>query len=186
MDHHLANYSLQAMQHAKLVAKAKPQRRTKLIGLKLKQPLLYALGRPTPTALQASHHHANIGLRQRCYKQHVEKMRKSSEAPIKPMSLHEKRKRACAEYISKCEATQCHAIGTCIAEVGGGAGTMPPLCVRAMEDASCPLNTCTQKMWELILDLESFTDRNHNFIWRDMSAVHGTKRMRTRTKHLRF
>ena len=186
MDHHLANYSLQAMQHAKLVAKAKPQRRTKLIGLKLKQPLLYALGRPTPTALQASHHHANIGLQQRCYKQHVEKMRKSSEAPIKPMSLHEKRKRACAEYISNCEATQCQAIGTCIAEVGGGAGTMPPLCVRAMEDASCPLNTCTQKMWELILDLESFTDRNHNFIWRDMSAVHGTKRMRTRTKHFKY
>ena len=105
---------------------------------------------------------------------------------MKPMSLYDKRKGACAEYISKCEATQGHGVGTHIAEVGGGASTMSPLRARAMElDAGPTLKTCKQ-LWELTQDLESITDRNHNFIWRDMSAVHGTKRMRTRTKHFKY
>jgi len=180
------HYSLQAMQNAKSAIKAKPQQRTLWTELKQKPPQFYALGPPKPAALQARRHHVNICLQQRNYKQYLQKLETSGKAQMKPMSLYHKRKRVCAEYISKCEATQGHGVGTHVTEVGRGASTMIPLGVREMElDARPPLKTC-KKMWELVKDLESITDVNYNFIWRDMSAGYSTKRMRTRTKHFKY
>ena len=174
------------MQNAKSAIKAKPQQRTLWTELKQKPPQFYALGPPKPAALQARRHHVNICLQQRNYKQYLQKLGTSGKAQMKQMSLYHKRKRVCAEYISKCEATQGHGVGTHVTEVGRGASTMIPLGVREMElDARPPLKTC-KKMWELVKDLESITDVNYNFIWRDMSAGYSTKRMRTRTKHFKY
>ena len=68
---------------------------------KIQLPPLITIQRPTHVPLQVSSRHPAIGLQQRCYKHHVQKM-KVVHQPLEILSLYDKGKRACEEYMSKC------------------------------------------------------------------------------------
>lgn len=164
------------------------QRIPKLAHLKqnfLHSPLV-VLSRPKHIALQAGHRYPNIGLRQSCYKQHIDKLKLMDRAPV--LSPYHKRKRACVEYMSKHKEA---ATGGAH-KVGGLSGQMlnkleremvpshiaaSPEVVEYQSKHPMPQSQACGTLWALIRELDEITDFKHDTLTLEgVLEVQGRKR----------